>query len=176
MVIGGGLAGLAAAHRIQERTSSLRRPLEIVVLEAKDRIGGVISTERMDGFIAGRRARRVHHQQAVGNRPLPSAGPREPVDPDRPHSPALVRGQERPACPGSGRVRAHGPAPDHSHLDHAGSLVARQAAGAHGSGDPPADSRIGGEPGVVRPPPAGPRGTGTSGAAASRRHLHRRPE
>jgi oxygen-dependent protoporphyrinogen oxidase len=50
VVIGGGLSGLAAAHRIHERRDSLRRPLEIVVLEAKDRLGGVISTDRADGF------------------------------------------------------------------------------------------------------------------------------
>ena len=51
VVIGGGLAGLTTAHRIQERIATLRRPAEVVVLEAKDRIGGVISTERRDGFI-----------------------------------------------------------------------------------------------------------------------------
>jgi oxygen-dependent protoporphyrinogen oxidase len=50
VVIGAGLSGLAAAHRIHERRDSLRRPLEIVVLEAKNRIGGVISTDRGDGF------------------------------------------------------------------------------------------------------------------------------
>ncbi len=54
VVVGGGLAGLAAAHRIQERSASLRRPLELVVLEGKDRIGGVISTDRKDGFILER--------------------------------------------------------------------------------------------------------------------------
>jgi protoporphyrinogen/coproporphyrinogen III oxidase len=50
IVIGGGLSGLAAAHRICERSAHLRRPIEVVVLEAKDRIGGVIWTERTDGF------------------------------------------------------------------------------------------------------------------------------
>jgi oxygen-dependent protoporphyrinogen oxidase len=50
VVIGGGLSGLAAAHRIHERSLILRRPLEIKVLEAKDRIGGVIETSRFDGF------------------------------------------------------------------------------------------------------------------------------
>ena len=50
VVIGGGLSGLAAAHRICERAALLRRPVEVAVLEAKDRIGGVISTERTDGF------------------------------------------------------------------------------------------------------------------------------
>jgi oxygen-dependent protoporphyrinogen oxidase len=50
VVIGGGLSGLAAAHRMHERAGSLRRPIEVVVLEAKARIGGVIWTDRMNGF------------------------------------------------------------------------------------------------------------------------------
>ncbi len=50
VVIGGGLSGLAAAHRIHERAATLRRPLSLTVLEAKDRLGGVISTDRFDGF------------------------------------------------------------------------------------------------------------------------------
>src|SRR5271155_399649 len=50
VVIGGGLSGLAAAHRIQERARSMRRPVELTVLEAKDRLGGVLWTDRSDGF------------------------------------------------------------------------------------------------------------------------------
>lgn len=50
VVIGGGLSGLVAAHRLQESAKLLRRPVEVVVLEAKDRVGGVIWTERRDGF------------------------------------------------------------------------------------------------------------------------------
>jgi oxygen-dependent protoporphyrinogen oxidase len=50
VVIGGGLSGLAAAHRIQELSRIASRPVEVVVLEAKDRIGGVIWTDRVDGF------------------------------------------------------------------------------------------------------------------------------
>ncbi|MGD0042572.1 MAG: NAD(P)-binding protein, partial [Isosphaeraceae bacterium] len=37
VVIGGGLSGLAAAHRIHELAASSRQPIEVVVLEAKDR-------------------------------------------------------------------------------------------------------------------------------------------
>src|SRR5271157_984589 len=50
VVIGGGLSGLVAAHRLHERAASLNRAVEVVVLEAKDRIGGVIWTDRVDGF------------------------------------------------------------------------------------------------------------------------------
>jgi protoporphyrinogen/coproporphyrinogen III oxidase len=50
VVIGGGLSGLAAAHRIHERARTMRRPVELTVLEAKDRLGGVLWTDRYEGF------------------------------------------------------------------------------------------------------------------------------
>jgi oxygen-dependent protoporphyrinogen oxidase len=50
IVIGGGLSGLAAAHRIHERSGASRRPVELTLLEARERVGGVIATERQDGF------------------------------------------------------------------------------------------------------------------------------
>jgi oxygen-dependent protoporphyrinogen oxidase len=50
IVIGAGLSGLAAAHRIHEHGATLRRPIDLTVLEARDRLGGVISTDRFDGF------------------------------------------------------------------------------------------------------------------------------
>ena len=45
VVIGGGVAGLAAAHRLTELDVSVR------VLEAGARVGGTIATERTDGFV-----------------------------------------------------------------------------------------------------------------------------
>ncbi len=50
VVIGGGLSGLVAAHRIAIRGRDHRRPVEVIVLEAKDRVGGAIWTDRRDGF------------------------------------------------------------------------------------------------------------------------------
>lgn len=50
-VIGGGISGLAAAHRLQERARELQRPLEILLLEAGTRTGGIIHTHRRDGFL-----------------------------------------------------------------------------------------------------------------------------
>ena len=50
IVIGGGLSGLAAAHRIHERSGASRRPVELTLLEARERVGGVIATEQQDGF------------------------------------------------------------------------------------------------------------------------------
>jgi len=46
-VIGGGIAGLSAAHRIQE----LEKSVEIVLLESLDQLGGTIQTVQRDGFL-----------------------------------------------------------------------------------------------------------------------------
>jgi oxygen-dependent protoporphyrinogen oxidase len=50
VIIGGGLSGLAAAHALATRAPRLRRPMEVVLVEAKDRVGGVVSTQRLEGF------------------------------------------------------------------------------------------------------------------------------
>jgi oxygen-dependent protoporphyrinogen oxidase len=50
VIIGAGLSGLATAYRLVERATAARRPVEVVVLEASDRIGGAIRTRRVDGF------------------------------------------------------------------------------------------------------------------------------
>lgn len=49
-VIGGGLTGLAAAHRLGE-LSDAGRPVEVTVLEASDRAGGIIGTTLRDGYV-----------------------------------------------------------------------------------------------------------------------------
>ncbi len=46
-VIGGGIAGLAAAHRIRE----LNPEAEITLFEASGRLGGSLATVRQDGFL-----------------------------------------------------------------------------------------------------------------------------
>lgn len=46
-VVGGGLAGLAAAHRVLERAPEH----ELVVLEASSRAGGLLGTIERDGFV-----------------------------------------------------------------------------------------------------------------------------
>ena len=50
VVIGAGLSGLTAAYRIVERATAARRGLEVMVLEAKGRVGGTIATRRVNGF------------------------------------------------------------------------------------------------------------------------------
>lgn len=49
-VIGGGITGLTAAYFLQETAREQGRPLSVSLLEASDRLGGKILTERVDGF------------------------------------------------------------------------------------------------------------------------------
>lgn len=48
VVVGGGITGLAAAHRLIELGGD---EVEVTVLEASDHPGGAIATERRDGFV-----------------------------------------------------------------------------------------------------------------------------
>jgi protoporphyrinogen/coproporphyrinogen III oxidase len=50
-IVGAGIAGLAAAHRVVEWSRERDRPVELVLFEAADRLGGTIQTERHDGFL-----------------------------------------------------------------------------------------------------------------------------
>src|SRR6186713_495442 len=50
VVIGGGISGLAAAHRVLE----LNPAAQVVILEASSRLGGTIQTEHRDGFLIER--------------------------------------------------------------------------------------------------------------------------
>ena len=50
VIIGGGISGLAAAHRILE----LNPAAQVTILEASDRLGGTIQTESRDGFLIER--------------------------------------------------------------------------------------------------------------------------
>ncbi|HVL22768.1 MAG TPA: protoporphyrinogen oxidase [Thermomicrobiales bacterium] len=45
-IVGGGISGLAAAHRLLQRRPELR----VTVYEASARVGGIIRTERVDGY------------------------------------------------------------------------------------------------------------------------------
>ena len=51
VVVGGGISGLAAAHRAVELARERGREVALTLLEAGDRLGGTIRTERRDGFL-----------------------------------------------------------------------------------------------------------------------------
>ncbi|HET9480759.1 MAG TPA: protoporphyrinogen oxidase [Candidatus Polarisedimenticolia bacterium] len=50
-VVGGGISGLAAAHRLIEVAANRGLPIQVALMEASSRAGGVISTIRRDGFL-----------------------------------------------------------------------------------------------------------------------------
>ncbi len=50
-IIGGGLSGLAAAHRLIELSAGQLPPLEITLFEASPRLGGIIGTQRIDDYL-----------------------------------------------------------------------------------------------------------------------------
>ena len=51
IVVGGGIAGLAAAHRLIELKKQKSLDLEVLLLEASPRLGGAIATERVGEFL-----------------------------------------------------------------------------------------------------------------------------
>ncbi|MBI2543688.1 MAG: FAD-dependent oxidoreductase, partial [Candidatus Rokubacteria bacterium] len=51
VVVGGGIGGLAAAHRLTELSRERGEPIDLTLLEARDRLGGTIATERTQGFL-----------------------------------------------------------------------------------------------------------------------------
>jgi oxygen-dependent protoporphyrinogen oxidase len=50
-VVGGGIAGLAAAYELTLQASQRDLPLTLDIYEARDRLGGVILTDREDGYV-----------------------------------------------------------------------------------------------------------------------------
>ena len=51
VIIGGGITGLAAAHRILELAAASGRAVDLTLLEASDRLGGIVQTRERDGFL-----------------------------------------------------------------------------------------------------------------------------
>ncbi len=51
VVVGGGIAGLAAAHRLLELGAARGIPVELTLIEARSRLGGIIATERDRGYL-----------------------------------------------------------------------------------------------------------------------------
>src|SRR2546427_6994499 len=67
VIVGGGITGLAAAHRAVEVARERSTALDLTVIEARARLGGTIATERAGGFLI-----------EAGPRPFPSGEARGP--------------------------------------------------------------------------------------------------
>ena len=51
VIIGGGIAGLTVAHRLVELADQTDQQIDVVLLEASSRLGGVLKTENRGGFL-----------------------------------------------------------------------------------------------------------------------------
>ena len=51
IIIGGGISGLAAAHKVLELA---QQPVQLTLLEASARLGGTLLTDERDGFLLER--------------------------------------------------------------------------------------------------------------------------
>jgi oxygen-dependent protoporphyrinogen oxidase len=54
VIIGGGITGLAAAHRLLERCAESRGQVQLTLLEASPQLGGIVQTKQRDGFLLER--------------------------------------------------------------------------------------------------------------------------
>ena len=54
IIIGGGITGLAAAYRLVERRSESGKRVDLTLLEAGSRVGGIVQTRERDGFLLER--------------------------------------------------------------------------------------------------------------------------
>lgn len=50
-IVGGGLTGLAAAHRWSELATAQQVPVEVTLFEASSRLGGLVGTVEQDGYL-----------------------------------------------------------------------------------------------------------------------------
>ncbi len=51
LIIGGGISGLAAAHRVVEESQRRKVAVDLRLFESSDRLGGVIHTVQQEGFL-----------------------------------------------------------------------------------------------------------------------------
>ena len=172
VVVGGGIAGLAAAHRLVELAQAEGRALDLVLLEAADRLGGTIRTEHVDGFLleAGADSFISEKPWALALAERIGLGARLRRTDDRFRRTYVVRGGSAP--PAAGRVPPPGPDPRVAGAGVGRLLLAREAP-AGPRPDPAArPGRRGREPRKLRPAPARPRGARAGRPAPRRRDLH----
>ena len=174
VIVGGGITGLSAAHRAVEIARERGLGLQLTLIEARERLGGSIASERVDGFLV-----EAGPDSFLSEKPWALALCRRLGVEDR-----LVRTDDRfRKVFVWHRGRLH-PLPDGFQLLAPTAL--RPFATSSLFSWPgklrmaldlvlPRGDRRRREPGRIRPPPPGRRGAGARRPAAGGRHLHRRP-
>ena len=104
-VLGGGIAGLAASHRLVELSPECRP----VLLEAGSRVGGVLSTVHQSGFQIEQSADNFITTLPWGIRPVQAAGPYRAARANESRVSADLCGPGGPAAPIARRVPYDGP-------------------------------------------------------------------
>ncbi len=51
VIVGGGISGLTAAYKIKKKSSEANLPIEVLLIEEKERLGGIFLTEKANGFL-----------------------------------------------------------------------------------------------------------------------------
>ena len=104
-VVGGGITGLAAAHRLVELDPGLQ-----VTLFERRIAAGRRALDRPRERLPGRaECGQLHHHGALGPGPLQAAGAGRRSRPDQPGLPADLCGPLGPALPSAGRFHDDGP-------------------------------------------------------------------
>src|SRR2546426_7294735 len=73
-VVGGGITGLAAAHRAVELARERSTALDLTLIEARAGLGGTIATERAGGFLIEAGAPPLLFGETRGPAPWAGAG------------------------------------------------------------------------------------------------------
>ena len=169
-VLGGGIAGLAAAHRLIELDPRSR----LTLLEAGPRLGGVLSTVRRDGFEVEQSADNFITTIPWAVNLCRAAGADRPTRADQPGLPADVRRPRRAALSPARRLPHDGADADVAAGRHADPQPVGQAPRRLGILHSPAAGRRRREHGRLRPPPPRPRGLRSARRAAGGRRLRGR--
>ena len=128
VIIGGGISGLAAAHRVHELNPSI----QVTLLEASARLGGTIQTEHRDGFLLERGPDSFISEKPAGSRTRETSRSRIATNRNKRNVPAQFYRAEWTSASGAGRISTAG-AVAHVAVYHQRHFQSR-GQGAHGRG------------------------------------------
>lgn len=102
-IVGGGISGLSAAHRLLQLKQENDIPLDITLLEASQHLGGILGTYREDGFVMEAGAESFITEKPAALELAKSLGLESELigtNPDQRFSYVLLNGKLRPIPPG----------------------------------------------------------------------------